>query len=555
MRTPQAVSQEQLYDVCVVGAGPVGLTLALECEAAGLSVLLIEAGGKDPAKIPDSLNAAEISDPAHHVPIDVATRSGFGGTASVWGGRCLPFDPIDFERRAFVPHSGWPITSGEMARWYAKAASYLDCGAGWSMPLSPDWNSSSPVSCDNVERLSSQPRLGQRFRSKLANSKRLCVNLGQIVQGIELDHSGQSVASLRLASSDFRPSARAFVLAGGGLQSTRLLLDIRRTKPLYFNGEAGSLGRFYMGHLAGRIASVILSDPQAVNHFDYQRDHDGYWYRRRFCLDAASQRESEILNVAFWLGNTPFHDPDHGSAAASSLYLALRLPLSQASYISREYVSFHRGNGSLQFKQHLANIAKDPLDAARGLMGAAKRQLSRDKLKPPFLANPRGVYALHYHAEQIPDAANRVRLRPGAEGSSRLAIDFRYHEQDASSVVRAYDILDQALRNSGRGYVEYWQRPEERVDHVLAQATDGYHQIGTARMDPNGKLGVVDTDCRVHGVNNLYVAGSAVFPTSGQANPTMMAVALGARLADHLCKQQRAVTTIVRGRAGAPAST
>ena len=546
MRASNSSSPELQYDVCVVGAGPVGLTLALECETAGLSVLLIEAGDQEPATIPGSFNDAEIADPSRHAALEVATRSGFGGSSSVWGGRCVPFDPIDFERRAFVRHSGWPISSGEMERWHAKAVSYLDCGTGWSMLLPAEWKSGSPVSCHSVERLSSQPRLGRRFWPRLVHSKRTCVSLGQIVRGIELDPRGHSVASLRLASSDFRPTARAFVLACGGLQSTRLLLDLQRGRPSYFDGEAGPLGRFYMGHLAGRIASIVLRDPQAVHQFDYRRDDDGYWYRRRFYLDAETQQRNEILNIAFWLGNPPFHDPDHGSAAASGIHLNLRLPFYRARYFSRDFVSFHRGSGSVQLGAHLANIVNDPLGMARGLVGAARRQLSRDKLKPFFLPNPRGVYALHYHSEQIPDADNRVRLKPDTDGFGRLSIDYRYHEQDARSVVRAHDILDQALRRSGQGYVKYWQRPEERVAHVLAQAMDGYHQIGTARMDQSERLGVVDTDCRVHGVNNLYVAGSAVFPTSGQANPTLMAVALAARLADHLGKQRIAAWSVAQ---------
>jgi choline dehydrogenase-like flavoprotein len=547
-------SQDRQYDVCVVGAGPVGLSLALECEAAGLSVLLIEAGDLKPAAMPGGLADAEIADPSRHASLEVTTRSGLGGTSSAWGGRCVPFDPIDFERRAFVRHSGWPIANTDMERWYAKAASYLDCGTGWSMPLPFEWKSGSAVSCESVERLSSQPRLGQRFRPELARSKRLRLSLGQIVQRLELDHSGQSVSSVCLASSDFRPSARTFVLACGGLQSTRLLLDIQRNRPLYFNGEAGPLGRFYMGHLSGRIASIVLRDPQAVHHFDYRQDDNGYWYRRRFCIDPDRQHRDEILNIAFWLGNPPFHDPDHGSAAASSIHLNLRLPLYRTKYFSREFVSFHRGSGSAQVRRHLANVLNDPIDMASGLLGAAKRQLSRDKLRPFFLPNPRGVYALHYHSEQIPDPDNRVRLKPGADGFGRLSIDYRYHEQDARSVVHAHDVLDQALRRSGQGYVKYWQRPEERVDHVLAQAMDGYHQIGTTRMDQSERLGVVDTDCRVHGVKNLYVAGTAVFPTSGQANPTLTAVALAARLADHLGTQRIAADTVAEQSAGGPAS-
>ena len=186
------------------------------------------------------------------------------------------------------------------------------------------------------------------------------------------------------------------------------------------------------------------------------------------------------------------------------------------------------------------------MEILRVLAKAARHQTSGDSLQPFFIRNPRGIYSLHYHAEQIPDPSNRVRLKRTADGATRLSIDFRYCEQDAQSIVRAYDILDRSLRQSGKGYVKYWQRPEERVDHVLAQATDGYHQIGTTRMGTNGAQAVVDSDCRVHGLKNLYIAGTSVFPTSGQAHPTFMAVALAARLADHLANSRRAPSNVVR---------
>jgi hypothetical protein len=371
------------------------------------------------------------------------------------------------------------------------------------------------------------------------------VQFGAIVQGIELGTNSDSVCSLRLTSSDVRPAARAFVLACGGLKNTRILLELQRTKPASFNGDEGPLGRFYMGHLTGKIASVVLHEPQTIDQFDYSQDEGGYRYRRLLSLDAETQRKDQVLNIAFWLGNPPFHDPSHGSGAASGLYLSLGLPITRMKYFSRDFISFHRGKGSPEYRSHLANILSDPLQAAGTLLKAAKYQLSHDKLKPFFIQNPRGIYSLHYHSEQIPNASNRVRLKRNSDGSSRLSIDFGYCEQDALSVVRAYEILDRSLRQNRKGYVKYWQRPEERVDHVLAQATDGYHQIGTARMDQSGMLGVVDSDGRVHGLKNLYVAGSAVFPTSGQANPTFTAVALAARLAKHLAKNRLTPYTVM----------
>ena len=529
-----ATHLEQEFDVCIVGAGPVGLTLALECEASGLSVLLLEAGQEHPSEIPPELANIDISDPSRHAPLNEINYSGLGGTSELWGGRCVPYDEIDFERRSFVRYSGWPIPAAELDRHNEKAAIYLDCGRHEFISAISAWDQAPEISCQTVERLSSHPRMGRCLKSRLQASKLITIRFGEIVQRVELDEQTGQVTSLQLASG-LSPSARLFVLACGGLQITRILLGLQRVNPQLFGGSEGPLGRFYMGHLTGRIASIVLHDPQSVEGFRYFQDADGYWCRRRLTLSAPTQQQHELLNSAFWLGSPPFHDPSHGSAAASALYFPLGL-LSRLKYFSKDFISFHRGDTASELKAHFANICAAPGDMARGLAKAAYRQLSHDKLKPFFITNPRGIYSLHYHSEQIPQMSNRVRLKPA---SDRLSIDFNYDEQDASSVVRAHEILDRALRRSGKGYLKYWQRPEDRETHVLAQASDGYHQIGTARMGRSEQDSVVDTDCRVHGMKNLFLAGSAVFPTSGQANPTFTAVALAARLAAHIAKELR----------------
>ncbi len=116
----------------------------------------------------------------------------------------------------------------------------------------------------------------------------------------------------------------------------------------------------------------------------------------------------------------------------------------------------------------------------------------------------------------------------------RLRVDFRYTEADALSALRAHEKLDEYLRATGIGRVEYQVPKEERVARVLAQASDGYHQTGTTRMGLDPAKSVVGPDCAVHDVRNLYVASCSVFPTSGHANPTLLATALAARLAEHL---------------------
>lgn len=527
------------YDVCVVGAGPVGLTVALECEATGLSVLLVEAGQAKSRKPVNGSGGIEIVDTARHAPIDVVTRTGLGGTSAVWGGRCVPFDEIDFEPRSFVRHSGWPISHDELKPWYAKAAFYLDCGPGGFRSPLPGWNEGPHVSFQGVERLSSQPRLGPRFADQLRKSPRLELKLGQAVSGINLTTDGDSVRSFAFAGSSTAragPKARAFVLACGGLQSTRILLDLQRSWPRHFGGDEGPLGRYYMGHLTGKIASIVLHDPADVKNFDYTRDGEGHWFRRRFSLPRSTLIEREILNTVFWLGNPPFHDAGHGSAAASCIFLMLTLPIVGRRFLSGDTFAFHRGAASKHLAQHWANVLGNPLEALAGVTAAAKYRLATRDLRPFFFRNSHGEYALHYHSEQMPNPNSRIRLIGNSTDETRLSVDFRFCDDDAMSVIRAHEVLDNALRQSGKGYVKYWQRPEERLHQILSQAQDGYHQIGTARMADNGRIGVVDPNCRVHGLNNLYVAGSAVFPTSGQANSTFGAVAIAARVADRLRK-------------------
>jgi choline dehydrogenase-like flavoprotein len=229
------------------------------------------------------------------------------------------------------------------------------------------------------------------------------------------------------------------------------------------------------------------------------------------------------------------------------LYITLKLILRENSGT----LSFHRSGEPFRLRDHLSNVLGNLPEIFKTFPQLMTQYLSRDDLRPLFIRNARGKYALHYHSEQIPSYSSRVRLIDNRGSGVAVSVDFRFSEDDARSVVRAHHVLDEALRRSGKGYIEYWQVPEQRIPSVMAQAIDGYHQIGTTRMSESDRLGVVDRDCRVHGLNNLYVAGSSVFNTSGQANPTFFAVALAARLAEHLHKRS-ASSSVIAGKSPRP---
>jgi choline dehydrogenase-like flavoprotein len=186
-------------------------------------------------------------------------------------------------------------------------------------------------------------------------------------------------------------------------------------------------------------------------------------------------------------------------------------------------------------RQHISNIL-------RGLPGSLtipatiffKRYCLKRKLPGVFLYSPKNTYALHFHAEQIPNAANRMELGPDGE---KLVIHYKLSEGDVQSVIRLHEVLDESLKKSGSGALEYWYSPPELKQAIENMSRDGIHQSGTTRIASDPESGVVDHDLRVFGTSNVFVCSSSVFPTSGQANPTFLLGAFAVRLAEHLSKK------------------
>jgi choline dehydrogenase-like flavoprotein len=530
------------YDVCVIGSGPAGLAVALECENRGLSVAVLEAGAKAMRRDPQTDFTATILEPRSHVPLHVGARQCFGGTSASWGGLCVALDGIDLERRDHVAHSGWPIGLDEIKAWEAPAAHFLGCGEPEFRTTLPGWGQSGDPGAATVGRLARKWNLGRAYRHRIARSEKVHVFLDRRVIGLDIDPGSGVVTGLSMTGRAGRhpgPQARSYVIAGGGLQSTALLLDIQRRQPGFFGGERGPLGRFYMGHVTGEIATIILNRAEDARDMLFQFDRYGTPTQRRLRIDDARQASARLLNTAFTLRSPPLMNSVHGNGALSIAYLASRVPAVRNLFASQRFRGVQAqatpaAEGDLV--GHLANVFRLPyataLDSAR-LVSQARV----DKL-PVILLNRGGCYSLRYHAEQAPNPDSRVWLgapRPSQQGHE-LAIDFRYQDEDSNSVIRAHEALDRMLQASGKGRLEYWHGPEERLAAVRTQARDGYHQIGTTRMGETPGTSVVDRDCRVHGVRNLFVASSSVFPTSSAANPTFPIICLSLRLANHLAR-------------------
>ena len=532
------------FDCCIVGAGPVGLSLALEAADAGLRVLLLDAGaatGREDAAAKAARPPGYVLDPATHAPLELTTRRGIGGSSWLWGGRCVQFDALDFEPRDYIDGSGWPINETDVSPCADDAADYLDCGVPIFRSDAADWNGLSQVSVTKIERWARQPKLAARLGARATEHPAISALCDATVIDIGFNASETGVAHLLVLHGRETVEVRAgsFILACGGLETTRLLLSVQRRLPDHFGGLDGPLGRYYMGHLSGSIANIQLTDASDIRDLDFALDEHDVYVRRRFTLSDRVKRERRLLNTSFYADNPPFYDARHRNATLSLVFLALSLAPIGRRLIAEGIRLRHIGPPPRRYAPHVANVAKRPFRAAGDVIQVLRRRYLSPTRKPGFLLrNPAGIYALHFHAEQVPDADSRVTLNAttSADGQPGLDIDFRYTQQDLDSVLASHRFLDERLQASGRGRLVYLDAESDRAAGVRASATDGFHHIGTTRMSADASDGVVDHDCRVHGVDNLYIASSSVFRTSGEANPTFLAVCLAVRLARHIAE-------------------
>ena len=533
-------------DICIVGSGAAGISLALALVDSGLSVLVLEGGGAAFEAASQALYQGAVADPRMHSPADWYRRRGLGGSTTIWGGRCVPFDAIDFEARPWVAGGGWPIGMDSLAPWYGPANALCEAGrfaytAADAFPagLRPmiDGFGGADFSSDTLERFSIPTDFGKRYRARLALCGNVRLLLHASVVALRTGADAMVVDRLDVAGPGgrrFAVRARHIVLALGGLETPRLLLASRGDQA---SGHAdglgnahGQVGRHYMCHIAGTIGTLRTAR-QAWHGYDLS--DDGVYCRRRLALTPAAQRRLRTGNFVARLHHPRIPDPSHRSGALSALQFA-------RPFIANEYGKRLHGGAKLPASAwlgHLRNVAADPRGTAGFLLHWLRhRTLATRKYPSVIVAPAENRFSLDFHAEQEPNPLSRVTVTQDLDrlGMPRLLVDWRHTELDMHTVRAALAALASQISACGAGVFAY--DPAEVEAAALQDGAYGGHHIGTARMSADRRTGVVDADCRVHGTANLFVAGSAVFSTSGQANPTLTIVALALRLATHLKK-------------------
>ncbi len=541
----QAAKQE--YDLCVVGTGPAGLPLALEIAKLQPTwrILLLEYGGQNPSENElDDLIVIE-TPLTHHEPND-CTNKGLGGTSLTWGGRCVLYDEIDFIPRPIVgDECTWDLSVLDSVKpHYAKAGEFLDCGTPifdtHDMPevastRLADGFKEGPVTDSVVERWSMPTRLGGKYRGELREHLTIDLLENARAEVLSVTTGTGTVVSLSVVNRDsgvvFDVKARLFTVAAGAQESTRLLLK----SPSVFDrvgGVPSSLGRYYQGHISGKIASIKFSGDPRKTEFGFGRDQSGVYYRRRFQFSTETLLKENLLNTALWLDNPLYNDPKHQNGTMSLIYLAMLVPGIGSKLAPTAIAESITKGTKREVGPHLLNILKGiPKSLYEPATIFVKRYLSGRKLPGVFLYNRNNEYALHFHAEQQPVTQNYMYL--DNDGKS-LRIYYSYTKEDVDSVIRCHRLLDSWLQETGAGRLNYWYPESEWPARIANHSKDGLHQVGTTRMSLRQRDGVVDPDLRVWGTDNLYICSSSTFPTSGQANPTFLLTAFAVRLAAHL---------------------
>jgi choline dehydrogenase-like flavoprotein len=533
--------------ICIVGAGAAGISLACEFDGSGHDVMLIEAGGlRIDEAATNAMYRGTANDP--HTNPSEFREVVFGGTTAVWGGRCVPFDPIDFERRDYVPGSGWPISYEDVAQYYPRAMSYFDAGkfdfslngsVPEAIPTIPGLSDFSVVLGDCIERYSLPTDFGRKYRKKIARSLNVTALLNARCVRIDRSPGNDRVESIVVVDRGHARrivKAEVFVLALGGIEIPRLMMSSDPDGPGLGN-HSDQLGRYYTCHFENFAGRVVTTRGQILP-YDFEKTNDGVYSRRKLQFSARAQRDHRLLNTAFRLHFPAYSDAGHQSPIGSAIFLAKStLPPEYRAIMQHGAIVQHGGEPAVisPVSAHLRNVVLGMPELGRfGFRWIYRRLLARRKLPYALFRNPDGSYPIEFDSEQTPLASSRITLTRDVDhdGLRRVQIDWHVNPDDIAAAHRAFHLLRHVMNEKSLCRFEF---DEQSLAQAISESIPGGgHHIGTTRMASTPRDGVVDRNCAVFGLPNLYVASSSVFATSGHANPTLNIVALALRLADHL---------------------
>jgi choline dehydrogenase-like flavoprotein len=502
-------------DICVIGSGAAGLSIASQLIGAGRKLCILESGGLELDPATQALYEGDnVGLP--YFPLDVCRLRYFGGTTNHWAGYCMPFKPEDFETHSWLPHSGWPFADDVMQPYIRRAIELLGLPeAGWDLD---HWEQMTgeerlpfdPSKITNEIFLVKEVRLGELMRPELESASDVHVYLHANAVEIESDDAARRVTAVRVRTyegNEFKVAPRVVVLAAGGIENPRLLLLSNRVQKEGLANDHDLVGRYFIEHPVFRGGVVKPESPGAPLNFYYKTRFGGHAIVPHPLLAPAAQRAERITPVAFDLRPIP------AAAYESAGMRSMR----------RLRADILRGEVPDEMMAHVGNILSD-----MGTLAGLAYESARYGQVP--------IERIDVQVAMIPvsNPESRVLLsdETDALGLRRVRLDWRLTELDKRSVARALEILGAEIGRLGIGRFKMLISDDEPAWPEDLQGAN--HHVGTTRMHDDARQGVVDRNCKAHGIDNLYIAGSSVFPTAGIGTPTLMIIALALRLADHL---------------------
>jgi choline dehydrogenase-like flavoprotein len=522
--------------VCIIGGGVAGITLALELDKQGIQAVLLESGGFKPDDGTRDLYRGENVG----IPYTYAdgSRSRFlGGSSNCWGGWCRPLDSWDFEKRDWVKDSGWPFGLEELRPYYARTHALLKLGehnfepAYWEASIGRDDVKRHPLPSgtvrDTISQFSSPVRFGKVYRAELEKSRHVRVFLNANAMNIDTDTDAHNVTRIEvgtLSGRRFSVTAKVFVLATGGIENARLLLASNKVQAAGVGNGNDLVGRYFMDHPRTMQGSIKFKKPWARNKlydikYHYQNkavSAHGQNISSQFALTQKVLERERLLNARVW-----FYSLFRGENTAGAEAL-----------IRCKQAVLQKDQPGWSFGSDLMTMAAHPVDTA--CFGLARLLQPR-----PLITDVK--FQTIVEAEPNRDSRVTLSQQKDALGMNRVKVDWQLTELVKRTFDRTVTLLAEEMQRTGVADV--------RLDEPLegkpwpAQLEGTWHHMGTTRMHDSPKQGVVDRNCKVHGMGNLYVAGSSVFPTVGANFPTITIAALTLRLSEHLVKALRGAET------------
>jgi choline dehydrogenase-like flavoprotein len=476
-------------DLAIIGGGPAGISLALALAGSPIRMMILESGGQEFETDTQALYKGSETG-VRYIPLDATRLRYLGGSSNHWGGWCRPLDEIDFEKRDWLPHSGWPIRRKDIEPYFDRAQQL--CGAGpfiyddtdkWAAALGAPVQLGSGGLYTTFMQFSKQPtnyfpvRFGEQYSDQLKRIPNLDLMLHANVTGLRLASNAASVDHLDVATltgKRFTVRPKYVVLAVGGIENPRLLLASNDVMTSGIGNENGMVGRFFADHpIPGDTATLVLFNGTLAPYYQNPQTAYGANLRAAFAPKDAYKRTHNVL----------------GSLA------------------------------TVEAEVQLDALGQAAVTTTAGALGVDARNMR--------------AFTLGCGLELAPDPNRHVSLttEQDALGMPRLKLDMRISDNDFMHYRQTLLELGRQLMESRIGMLRINHHSR---DSWLSVMDWGNHHMGATRMHDDPKRGVVDANLQVHGVNNLFVAGSSVFPTYSASNPTLNLIALTLRLADRL---------------------